>query len=186
MLPSHIEICFQGFVHAFLDFSSFAAWVNSIQGASKVNGICGVGVKHGHRNHLLSHFVTLDLHLQGLPGRRCIGFLQKRCGHRLAEEGAVRRTEENAREMGESFRPVGEREDRLVTPGHDDVDLQVAPPTAMTSEAKGCKSNPQAQEFRLCPSSESSTNLLSSLTSAASSSPSPVHPRRKCCKDERL
>ena len=63
MLLSHIEICFQGSVCAFPDFSSFAARVNSIQGASKVISIRGIGAKHGHGNPLLSHFVTLDLHL---------------------------------------------------------------------------------------------------------------------------
>ena len=78
MLLSHIEICFQGSVRAFPDISSFAAWVNSVEGISKVIGICGVGSQHGHGNPLLNHFVTLDLHLEGPPGRwwrRCIGYL---------------------------------------------------------------------------------------------------------------
>ena len=167
MLLSHIEICFQGSVRTFPDFSSFNAWVNSVQGAFKTISIRGVGTKHGHGDPLLSHFVTLDLHLQSPPGRwwcRRIGFLQKQCGHRLGKEGVVRRTEENTSETRASFRPVDEREDRRVTPGRDDVDLQEAPPTAMMSAAAGYKSNLQAQEFRLCPFSKPTTNHLSLLS----------------------
>ena len=73
------------------------------------------------------------------------------------------RTEERAHKTRASFRLV-DREDRRITPGIDDVGLQEAPPTTVTSEAKGYKSDPQAQEFRLCPSQESSTNLLSLLS----------------------
>ena len=63
MLLSHTEVCFQGSVLAFEDIPSFATWVHSVEGSSKVIGIRGVGAQHGHGNPLLSHFVTLELHL---------------------------------------------------------------------------------------------------------------------------
>ena len=64
---------------------------------------------------------------------------------------------------GETFRLV-EEGDRRVTPGNDDVGLQEAPPTAVTSEAEGYISDSQAQGVRLCPSQQSSLNLLSLLS----------------------
>ena len=169
MLLSHIEVCFQGSVLAFQDIPSFAAWVNSVEGTSKVIGIRGVGARHGHGDPLLSHFVTLDLHIEGPPGcwrRRCIGYLQKRCGHRLAEGEAVKRTEEKARGMGEVFRPV-EKEVRRVTPSNGDVSLQEAPPTAVTSEAEGYISGPRAREIDSV--HRSSRLKISSLFSLSSS-----------------
>ena len=42
-----IEVCFQGSVRAFMEVSSFVAWVNSIPGPSLVIGIRGVGAKEG-------------------------------------------------------------------------------------------------------------------------------------------
>ena len=39
MLLSHIEVCFQGSVLAFKDIPSFATWVQSVEGSSKVIGI---------------------------------------------------------------------------------------------------------------------------------------------------
>ena len=73
------------------------------------------------------------------------------------------RTEERAHETGKTFRLV-EEEDRRVTPGNDDVGLQEAPPTVVMSEAVGYIRDPQAQGVRLCPSQESSSNLLSLLS----------------------
>ena len=81
--------------------ASFIAWVNSIRGPSKVFGIRGVSAKSGPGNEELSDFMTSVLHIEGTQGRwrrRRIGFLQKRCGHRLTEEGAVRRMAEKASE----------------------------------------------------------------------------------------
>ena len=68
MLLSHIEVCFRWSVLAFKDVASFATWVQSIEGFSKVIGIRGVGAQHGLGDPLLSHFVTLELHLMGPPG----------------------------------------------------------------------------------------------------------------------
>ena len=161
MLLSHIEVCFQGSVLAFKDVASFPTWVQSIQGSSKVIGICGVGAQHGFGDPLLSHFVTLELHLQGPPGywqRRRIGYLRKRCGHRSIEEEAVKRDEEKASEEVQEFRPVAESF-RHVAESFSDVNLQKAPPTAVTSETAGYKYDPRAKEERLCQSQRSSLNL---------------------------
>ena len=165
--------------------------MNFVKGSSKVSGIRGVAVTHGHGDLLLSHFVTLTLNLPP-PRWRCrrIGFLQKRCGHRLAEEGVVIRTEENAREEAGSI--------RRATLSIGDVIMQDAPPAAvtseagqeapptsmtseaeqatppllMTSEAEGYKRGLQGQNSRLCPSPELPTNLsLSSLSSISQPSP---------------
>ena len=147
MLLSHIEVCFQGSVLAFKDILSFVAWVNSAGGSSKVIGIRGVGGRHGHRDLLLSHFVTLELHMQGPPGcwqRRRIGYLQKQCVHRPTGREAVKRTRGKEREAGKLHRPVEEGV-RRVSPSSSDVSLQEAPPTAMTSEADGYISDPQGQ-----------------------------------------
>ena len=43
MLLSHIDVCFQGSVLAFEDIPSFATWVHSVEGSSKVIGIRSVG-----------------------------------------------------------------------------------------------------------------------------------------------
>ena len=98
MTFERIEVCFQGSVRAFMKVSSFIAWVNSIPGPSRVIGIRGVGAKEGPDSQELGNFVTSVLRIEGAPGRwrrRRIGFLQKRCGHRLAKEGAVKRTAGN-------------------------------------------------------------------------------------------
>ena len=92
MLLSHIEVCFQGSVLAFKDIPSFATWVQSVEGSSKIIGIRGVGEQQGQGDPLLSHFVTLELHLQGPPGcwqRQRIGYLHKLCGHCPIEREAV-------------------------------------------------------------------------------------------------
>ena len=122
---ANIEICFQGSVRAFSDIASFTAWVNSVRGPSKVIGIHGVSAKSGPGNHALSDFMTSVLHIEGTPGRwrrRCIGSLQKRCGHCLAEEGAVRIMEEKACGTRESFGPA-ELQSKRVTPKAGDVGL---------------------------------------------------------------
>ena len=179
MLLSHLEICFQGTVRSFSDISSFMEWENSMKGSSKVIGIRGVAATNGHGDPLLSHFVTLTLNLPPPPcwRHRRIGFLQKRCGHRFAKEGAVMRREEIAHEEAASIR-------RIIL-GIGDVIMQDAPPAAvtfevgqeapptsvtseaeqanppflMTSEAKGYKRGLQGQNSRLCPSPELTTNL---------------------------
>ena len=138
--------------------------MNSIRGPSKVIGICGVSAKSGPGNEKLSDFMTSVLHIEGTPGcwrRRRIGFLQKRCGHRLTEEGAVRRTAEKARETRKNFSSA-EMQENQITPTVGDVGLKEAPPIFMTSEAQGYKSSLQAEELRLCPLSESLQPLRSS------------------------
>ena len=105
MSLEHIEVCFQGSVRAFMEIASFTTWVNSVRGLSKVIGIRGVSAKSGPGNQELSNFMTSVLHIEGTPGRwrrRSIGFLQKRCGHRLTEERAVRSMAEKARETREN------------------------------------------------------------------------------------
>ena len=157
MLLAHIEVCLQGSVLAFEDIPSFATWVHSVEGSSKVIGIRVIGAQHGHGNPLLSHFVTLELHLQGCWKRRRIGYLQKRCGHRLIGREAGKRTRGEASETGELSRLV--EGVRCVTPGSSDVSLQEAPPTTVTSEAEGYISGPQGQRERLCPPQQSSPVL---------------------------
>ena len=124
MLLSHLEICFQDAVRSFSDVSSFLGWVNSVEGPSKVVGIQGVGAKDGHGDSLCDSHPQYSTTIR----RRRIGFLQKQCGHRLSEEGAVMRTEERACEAAASF--------RRVTPGNGDVIMQEAPPAVVTSEAE--------------------------------------------------
>ena len=68
MLLLHIEVCFQESVLAFNDIPSFATWMQSVEGSSKVIGIRGVGAEQGHGDPLLSHLVTLELNLQWPPG----------------------------------------------------------------------------------------------------------------------
>ena len=160
MLLSHIEVCFQGSVLAFKDIPSFATWVQSVEGSSKVIGIRGVGAQHGHGDPLLSHFVTLDLHLEGSPGcwrRWRIGYLCKRRGHRPIEREAVMRTGGEASEAEETFSSV--EEVRHVTLSSSDVNLQEAPPTTVTSEAERYKSGPRGQGEQLCISQQSSQVL---------------------------
>ena len=167
MSLEHIEVCFQDSVRAFMETASFTAWVNSIRGLSKVIGNHGVSAKSGPGNEELSDFMTSFLHIEGTPGRwqrRRIGFLQKRCGHWLKEEGEVRRTTEKARKARENFSPVEMQENQItITVG--DVGLQEAPPIVMTSEVQGYKSSLQAEELRLCPLSDSLQPLLSVLSS---------------------
>ena len=98
MTFERIEVCSQGSVRAFMKVSSFIAWVNSIPRPSRGIGIRGVGDKEGPDSQELGNFVTPVLRIEGAPGcwrRRRIGFLQKRCGHRVAKEGAVKRTAGN-------------------------------------------------------------------------------------------
>ena len=107
-----IEICFQGSVRAFMEIPSFVAWVNSLQGPSQVLGIQGVSAKGRPDSQELSDFMTSVLHIEGAPGRwrrRRIGFLQKRCGHRLVE-----------REKEENFSPVKLQKNQI-TPTVGDV-----------------------------------------------------------------
>ena len=161
MLLSHIEVCFQGSVLTFKDIPSFATWVQSVEGSSKVIRIHGVGAQQGHGDPLLSHFVTLELHLQGPPGcwqRRRIGYLCKRCGHRPIKREAVMRNGGKAREEEEVYRPTAEGF-RRVTLSCSDVSLQEAPPTAVTSEAEGYKCDSRAKGERLCQSQWSSLDL---------------------------
>ena len=148
MLLSHIEVCFQGSVLTFKDIPSFATWVQSVEGSSKVIGIRGVGAQQGHGDPLLSHFVTLELNLQGPPGRwqrRRIGYLCKRCGHRPIEREAVLRNGGKTHEGEEEFRPEAEGFRRVTLSGSD-VSLQEAPPTTVTSEAEGYKCDPGPRE----------------------------------------
>ena len=146
MLLLHIEVCFQGSVLNFKDIPSFATWVESFEGSCKVMGISGVGAQQGHSDPLLSHFVTLELHLQGPLGcwqRQRIGCLHKRCGHHLIVREAVMRNGGKAHEEEEVLRPVVEGF-RHVTLSCSDVTLQEAPPTTVTSEAEEHKCDPQA------------------------------------------
>ena len=116
MLLLHIEVCFQESALAFKDIPSFATWVQSVEGSSKVIEIHRVGAQQGHGNSLLSHFVTLELHLQGPPGCwqwRRIRYLHKRRGHHPIEReavmrygGKVRREEETFGAKAEGFRRV--------------------------------------------------------------------------------
>ena len=150
-----------------MEIASFTAWVNSIRGPSKVIGIHGVSAKSGPGNEELSEFMTSVLHIEGTPGRWRhwrIGYLQKRCGHRLTEEGAVRRTAEKVRETSEYFSPA-EMQENQITPMVGDVGLQEAPPIIMTSEAHRYKNSLRAEKLRLCPLSESLQPLLSVLSS---------------------
>ena len=161
MLRSHIEVCFQGSVLAFKDIPSFATWVHLVEGSFKVIGIRGVGARHGHSDPLLSHFVTLDLHLEGPPGcwrRQRIGYLRKRCGHCPIEREAVMRTRGEEREAEEISRPMAEGF-RSVALGCSDVGQQEAPATAVTSAAEGFEYDPQAEGDRLCLSQRSSQDL---------------------------
>ena len=163
----HIELCFQGSVRAFMEITSFVAWVNSIQGPSQVIGIRGVSAMGGPDNQELSDFMTSVLCIEGATGRwrrRRIRFLQKRFGHHLTWEGAVRRTAKKAQEEGENFSPA-ERQENQITSTVVDVGLQEAPPTVMTSEAQGYINSQQADELRLCPISELLQLLLSVFTS---------------------
>ena len=147
--------------------------MNSVRGPSKVIGICGVSAKSGPGNHALSDFMASVLHIEGTLGRwrrRRIGFLQKRCGHRLAEEGAVRSMEEKAHGTRESFGPA-ELQSKRVTPKAGDVGLQEAPPIVMTSEAQVYKSSLRAEKLRLCPSPELLQPLLSVLSSESLQQP---------------
>ena len=80
MTFERIEVCFQSSVRAFMEVSSFVAWVNSIPGPSHIIGIRGVGAKEGPDSQELGNFVTSVLRIEGVPGRwrrRRIGFLQK-------------------------------------------------------------------------------------------------------------
>ena len=116
--------------------------------------IRGVGSQHGLGDPMLSHFLTLELHLMGTPvcwQRRRIGYLRKRCGHCPIEEEALKRDKEKAREGGEDF--------RLVAESFSPAGLQEAPPTAVTSETAGYKYDPRAEEGRLCLTQQSSLDL---------------------------
>ena len=135
--------------------------VQSVEGSSKVIGICGVGAQQGHSDPLLSHFVTLKLHLEGSPGcwqRRRIGYLRKRCGHRSIEKETVMRNGGKAREEEETFRPMAEGFGHVAF-GCSDIGLQETPPTAVTSAAEGFKYDPRAEGDRLCLSQWSSQDL---------------------------
>ena len=124
--------------------------------------------------------MTSALHIEGTPGhwrRRRIRFLQKRCGHRLTEEGAVRSMAEKARETRENFSPAEMQRNRI-TPKVGDVGLQEAPPIVMTSEAQGYKSSLQANERGLCPLSESLQPLLSVLSSESLQQPLSLQQQR--------
>ena len=163
-----IEVCFQGSVRAFMEVASFVAWVNSIPGPSHAIGIRGVGTKEGPDSQELGNFVTSVLHIEGAPGRwrrRHTGFLQKRCGHRLAKEGAVKRTVGNESGTEEKdFSPVEMLENRI-TPSLRDVGLLEAPPTIVTSEAEGYKHRPQANCKALRPLPESLQPIISDYSS---------------------
>ena len=103
-----IEVCFQGSVRVFMEVSSFNVWVNSIPGPSRVIDIRGVGAKDGPNSQELGNFVTSVFRIEGAPGRwrrRYIRFMQKRCGHCLAGEGAVKRTVGNESER-KDFNPA--------------------------------------------------------------------------------
>ena len=145
--------------------SSFVTWVNSIPGPSRVVGIWGVGAKEGPYRRELGNFVTSVLRIEGAPGRwmwRRIRFLQKRCGHRLAKEGAVRRMAGN--ESGgeeKDFSPT-EMLSKTNNLSLQDVDLQEAPPSIVTSEAEGYKYRPQANCKAL---PESLQHILSAYSS---------------------
>ena len=118
-----IEVCFQGSVRAFMEIPFFVNWMNSIQGPSQVIGIRGVSAKGGPDNQELSDFMTSVLNIKRAPGRwrrLRIGFLQKRCGHRLAEEGAVRRSAGKEREREENLSPM-ELQKNQITPTVADV-----------------------------------------------------------------
>ena len=58
-----------------------------------------------------------------------------------------------------------------ITPKVGDVGLQEAPPIVMMSEAQGYKSSLQADEWGLCPLSESPQPLLSVLSSESLQQP---------------
>ena len=180
MSLERIEVCFQGSVRAFMEIASFTAWVNSIRGPSKVIGIRGVSAKSGPGNEELSDFMTSVLHIEGTPGcwrRRRTGFLQKRCGYCLTEEGAVRRTTEKARETRENFSPA-EMQENQITLTVGDVVLQEALPIVMTSEARGNKSSLRTEKLRLCPLSESLRPLLSFLSSESLQQPLSLQQQR--------
>ena len=117
MTFERIEVCFQGSVRAFMEVPSFVAWVNSIPGPSRVIGIRDAGAKEGPDGQELGIFVTSVLRIEGTPGRwrrRRIGFLQKRCGHHLAKEGAVKRTARNeSRKEEKDFSPAEILENRI-------------------------------------------------------------------------
>ena len=162
-----IEVSFQGSVRAFMEIPSFVASENSIQGPSQVIGIRGVSAKGGPGSQELSDFITSVLHIEGAPGRwrrRHIGFLQKRCGHCLAGEGAVRRSAGKEREREENFSPA-ELQINKKNSTVDDVGLQEAPPIVMTSEARGYKYSLQTNKRALCPFPESLQPHLSVLSS---------------------
>ena len=132
--------------------------MNFIPGPSRVIGIRGVGAKEGPDSQELGNFVTSVLRIKGAPGRwrRCrIRFLQKRCRHRLAKEGAVKRTAGNeSRKEEKDFSPAEMLENRI-TPSLHDVGLQEASPTIVTSEAEWYKYRPRADCRRLRPLPES-------------------------------
>ena len=135
-----------------MEIASFTAWVNSVRGPTKVIGIHGISATSGPRIRELSDFMTSVLHIEGTPGHwRCrrIGFLEKRCGHRLTEEGAVRSMAEKACETRENFSPAEMQRDHI-TPKVGDVGLQEALPIVMMSEAQGYKSNLQAHSQSRC------------------------------------
>ena len=137
-----------------MEVLSFVAWVNSIPGPSSATGIRGVGAKEGPDSQELGNFVTSMLCIEGAPGRwrrRHIGFLQKRCGHHLAKEGAVERTAGNGSRKEEKDLSPAEMLENWITPSLRDVGLQEAPPTIVTSEAQGYKYRPQADCRRLHP-----------------------------------
>ena len=168
MTFERIEVCFQGSVRAFMEVSSFNAWVNSIPGPSRVIGIQGVGAKDGPDSQELGNFVTSVLRIEGAPGRwsrRRIGFLQNRCGHRLVKEGAVRRMARN--ESGgeeEDFSPA-EMLKKTNNLSLRDVDLQEAPPSIMMPEDEGYKYRPQANCKALRPLPDSMKPILSAYSS---------------------
>ena len=151
-----------------MEVPSFVAWVNSIPGPSRVIGTRGVGAKDGPDSQELGNFVTSVLRIEGAARRwrrRRIGFLQKRCGHRLAKEGAVKRPAGNeSRKEEKDFSPAEMLENRI-TPSLCDVGLQEAPPTIVTSEAEGYKYRLQADCRRLRPLPESLQPILSAYSS---------------------